>query len=197
MKIGYARVSTADQKLSLQEDALREAGCTEVFTDIVSGLKQERPGFDRMMTYVRPGDHIVVYKLDRLGRSMKHLIDTIKTLQSRDIGFSSIHETIDTTTSTGKLIFHIFSAMAEFETDLIRERTHAGLRAARARGKQGGRRFLLKDEEVKRLIEFLDDKKMTNKEISKLFNISPASIYVYKNRYEERQNRMKDEHRKL
>lgn len=183
MKIGYARVSTPDQKLSLQEDALREAGCSEIFTDIVSGLKQARPGFDRMMSYIRPGDTMVVWKLDRLGRSMKHLIETIKTLHSRDIGFTSLQETIDTNTSTGKLIFHVFSAIAEFETDLIRERTHAGLRSARARGRQGGRRFKLEDKQVKRMIELYDEKNMSLKEICTLFNISQPGFYVYRNRY--------------
>lgn len=183
MKIGYARVSTADQQLSLQEDALREAGCTEIFTDIVSGLKEIRPGFDKLMTYIRPGDTLMVWKLDRLGRSMKHLIDIIQTLNSRGIAFTSLQETIDTSTSTGKLIFHVFSAMAEFETDLIRERTHAGLRAARARGKEGGRRSKLKDHEVKRMIEIYDDKKMSMKEITKLFGISVPGFYVYRNRY--------------
>jgi DNA invertase Pin-like site-specific DNA recombinase len=187
MKIGYARVSTADQQLSLQEDALREAGCIEIYTDIVSGLKEIRPGFDKMMAYIRPGDTVVVWKLDRLGRSMRHLIDIIQTLQSREIAFTSLQEAIDTSTSTGKLIFHVFSAMAEFETDLIRERTHAGLRAARARGKEGGRRSKLKDHEVKRMIELYDDKKMSMKEITKLFGISVPGFYVYRNRYIEAQ----------
>jgi DNA invertase Pin-like site-specific DNA recombinase len=139
MLIGYARVSTADQTLALQQDALQEAGCDKVFTDTASGSKQERAGLEDALSHVRKGDTLVVWRLDRLGRSLRHLIDTITDLSQRGIGFRSITENIDTTSSGGKLVFHIFGALAEFERDIIRERTNAGLQAARARGRLGGR----------------------------------------------------------
>src|SRR6202045_102196 len=139
MLIGYARVSTSDQTLNLQKDALEHIGCSQIFTDTISGATTERHGLDAALSYVREGDTLVVWRLDRLGRSLKHLIETITTLNNRKIGFKSITENIDTTTSGGKLIFHIFGALAEFERDLIRERTNAGLEAARARGRLGGR----------------------------------------------------------
>src|SRR5512144_550949 len=139
MLIGYARVSTTDQTLDLQKDALEKAGCSKIFTDTASGAKAERIGLDEALNYVRSGDTLVVWKLDRLGRSLPHLIETITGLNNRGVGFKSITEAIDTTTSGGKLIFHIFGALAEFERDIIRERTQAGLTAARARGRKGGR----------------------------------------------------------
>src|SRR5512142_760064 len=139
MFIGYARISTADQTINLQKDALQQAGCSRIFTDTASGAKAERKGLDEALDYVRAGDTLVVWRLDRLGRSLRHLIETITGLASRGIGFKSITESIDTTTSGGKLIFHIFGALAEFERDIIRERTQAGLTAARARGRKGGR----------------------------------------------------------
>jgi DNA invertase Pin-like site-specific DNA recombinase len=127
MLIGYARVSTSDQTLDLQKDAMHQAGCDRIFTDTASGAKAERIGLDEALNYVRPGDTLVVWRLDRLGRSLNHLIETITGLNNRHIGFKSITENIDTTTSGGKLIFHIFGALAEFERDIIRERTQAGL----------------------------------------------------------------------
>src|SRR5689334_1771038 len=139
MLIGYARVSTQEQTLDLQQDALQKIGCTKIFNDTASGAKAERKGLEEALAYVREGDTLVVWRLDRLGRSLKHLIDTITILNNRNIGFKSITENIDTTTSGGKLIFHIFGALAEFERDIIRERTNAGLQAARARGRLGGR----------------------------------------------------------
>jgi DNA invertase Pin-like site-specific DNA recombinase len=139
MLIGYARVSTANQTLDLQKDALEKAGCSKIFTDIASGAKAERTGLDEALNYIRQGDTIVVWRLDRLGRSLKHLIETITGLNNLGIGFKSITENIDTTTSGGKLIFHIFGALAEFERDIIRERTQAGLQAACTRGRKGGR----------------------------------------------------------
>lgn len=139
MLIGYARVSTIEQTLDLQQDALRKAGCEQVFTDRISGAKSERPGLRQALDFVRSGDILVVWKLDRLGRSLKQLIEIVSELQKRDIGFRSLTENIDTTSPGGKLIFHIFGSLAEFERDLIRERTLAGLAAARARGRRGGR----------------------------------------------------------
>ncbi len=139
MLIGYARVSTQDQTLDLQKDALEKIGCSKIFTDTASGATTERKGLEEALSYVREGDTLVVWRLDRLGRSLQHLIETITKLNNRKIGFKSITENIDTTTSGGKLIFHIFGALAEFERDIIRERTLAGLQAARARGRLGGK----------------------------------------------------------
>jgi DNA invertase Pin-like site-specific DNA recombinase len=136
MLIGYARVSTHDQTLNLQQDSLQKAGCTRIFTDTASGAKTERKGLEEALHYVRSGDSLVVWRLDRLGCSLPHLIATMTMLEERGIGFKSLTENIDTTTSGGKLIFHIFDALAEFERNLIRERTQAGLTAARARGKK-------------------------------------------------------------
>ena len=139
MRIGYARVSTADQNPDLQEDALQKAGCEKIFRDVASGAVDSRRGLAEAIDYARDGDTLVVWKLDRLGRSLKHLIETVNGLAARKIGFQSLRESMDTTTSGGKLIFHVFGALAEFERELIRERTQAGLRAARARGRNGGR----------------------------------------------------------
>ncbi len=139
MLLGYARVSTLEQTLALQQDALTQAGCERTFTDTASGSQDVRPGLTEALDFARPGDTLVVWRLDRLGRSLRHLIDTVALLQERGIGFKSLQEQIDTTTSGGKLVFHVFGALAEFERDLIRERTQAGLLAARARGRLGGR----------------------------------------------------------
>ncbi len=145
MDIGYARVSTGEQTLDLQLDALSNAGCGKVFTETASGTKTDRPVVEEVLAYARAGDTLVVWRLDRLGRSLPHLIETVATLRDRGIGFRSLTEQIDTTTPGGKLIFHVFGALAEFERDLIRERTHAGLAAARARGRLGGRPRKLAD----------------------------------------------------
>jgi DNA invertase Pin-like site-specific DNA recombinase len=139
MLIGYARVSTQDQTLNLQKDALEKAGCQKIFTDIASGVKQEREGLEEALSHTREGDTLVVWRLDRLGRSITHLIQTVQGLGKRGVGFRSLTENIDTTTSGGKFVFHIFGALAELERDIIRERTQAGLAAARSRGRSGGR----------------------------------------------------------
>jgi DNA invertase Pin-like site-specific DNA recombinase len=136
MLIGYARVSTHDQTLVLQQDALKKAACSKIFTDTASGAKTERKGLEEALSYVRKGDTLVVWRLDRLGRSLPHLISTMTDLEEQGIGFKSLTENIDTTTSGGELIFHIFGALAEFERNLIRERTQAGLTAARERTKR-------------------------------------------------------------
>lgn len=138
MKIGYARVSTEDQTLNLQLDALHAAGCEKICRDVMSGAKAERPGLSQALDQLRAGDVLVVWRLDRLGRTLTNLIALLNDLQARGIGFQSLTESIDTTTPGGKLIFHVFGALAEFERDLIRERTRAGLAAARARGRNGG-----------------------------------------------------------
>src|SRR3989440_5348437 len=158
MLVGYARVSTSEQTLNLQRDALEHIGCSKIFTDTASGAKAERNGLDAALSYVREGDTLVVWRLDRLGRSLKHLIETITKLNNRKIGFKSITENIDTTTSGGKLIFHIFGALAEFERDIIRERTHAGLQAARARGRKGGRPKALTSKTVQMAQQLYNDK---------------------------------------
>jgi DNA invertase Pin-like site-specific DNA recombinase len=182
MLIGYARVSTADQTLDLQKDALTKAGCERIFTDTASGAKQERVGFDEALAYVRKGDTLVVWRLDRLGRSLPHLIETITGLENRGIGFKSITESIDTTTSGGKLVFHIFGALAEFERDIIKERTQAGLSAARARGRKGGRPKALTPQKAQQAKTLYNDKTNTIDEICRTLNISRATLYRYINK---------------
>jgi DNA invertase Pin-like site-specific DNA recombinase len=182
MNIGYARVSTQDQTLNLQKDALEKIGCTKIFTDVISGSKAERNGLDEALEYVRESDTLVVWRLDRLGRSLKHLIETITELNNRKIGFKSIQENIDTTTSGGKLVFHIFGALAEFERDIIRERTQAELQAARARGRKGGRPKAKALNTAKKIIlaqSLYNDKNNTIDEICKTLNISRATLYRY------------------
>jgi DNA invertase Pin-like site-specific DNA recombinase len=179
MLIGYARVSTQDQTLNLQKDALKNIGCTKIFTDTVSGAKAERKGLEEALNYVREGDILVVWRLDRLGRSLKHLIETITELNNRKIGFKSLTENIDTTTSGGKLVFHIFGALAEFERDIIRERTQAGLKAARARGRKGGRPKILSGEKAKMAKKLYADKTNAINDICKTLNISRTTLYRY------------------
>lgn len=148
--IGYARVSTAEQSLALQRDALAGAGCEMVFEDQVSGSKAERPGLAEVLAHLRRGDALVVWKLDRLGRSLAHLIETVRGLETRGVGFRSLTEGIDTTTPGGTLVFHLFGALAQFERDLIRERTNAGLKAAEARGRKGGRKPVVTPDKLAR-----------------------------------------------
>jgi DNA invertase Pin-like site-specific DNA recombinase len=180
MLIGYARVSTTEQILSLQQDALQRAGCTKIFTDTASGSIAERHGLEEAISQLRPGDALVVWRLDRLGRSLRHLIETITDLHTRGIGFKSLTEQIDTTTSGGKLIFHIFGALAEFERDIIRERTQAGLQAARARGRQGGRPKLPGNaRKVVLARKLYEEQQMTVKDICRDLNISRMTLYRY------------------
>jgi len=182
MLIGYERVSTQDQTLNLQKDALEKIGCTKIFTDTISGAATERKGLEEALTYLREGDTLVVWRLDRLGCSLKHLIDTISILNHRNIGFKSITENIDTTTSGGKLIFHVFGALAEFERDLIRERTQAGLQAARARGRFGGRPKAESLNTPKKLAMaqvLYNDKSNSIADICKTLHVSRATLYRY------------------
>jgi DNA invertase Pin-like site-specific DNA recombinase len=176
MLIGYARVSTYEQTLNLQQDALTKAGCTKIFTDTASGAKSERKGLDEALSYVRKGDTLVVWRLDRLGRSLPHLISTMTDLVERGIGFKSLTENIDTTTSGGKLIFHIFGALAEFERNLISERTTAGLTAARERGRIGGRPKALTPRQIQIAQALYDDPKNSIKEICRTLKISKATF---------------------
>lgn len=179
MKVGYARVSTHEQNLSLQKDALKQAGCGKIFDDHVSGAKAERPGLQEAKEYVREGDTLVVWRLDRLGRSLKHLIETVTALEERGVGFQSLQESIDTTTSGGRLVFHIFGALAEFERNLIRERTRAGLAAARARGRKGGRPKALDEKKRHLLYQLYDERKRTVNEMSDILDVSRSTLYAY------------------
>src|SRR5215211_175936 len=178
MDIGYARVSTGEQTLNLQLDALNAAGCGTIYQETASGAKADRPLLEDVLSYLRKGDTLVVWRLDRLGRSLEHLIDVVAALAERGIGFRSLTEQIDTTTSGGKLIFHVFGALAEFERDLIRERTHAGLAAARARGRLGGRPKKLTDAKQLELARALYDGDQTDiATICATLGISRATLY--------------------
>src|SRR5260221_5896798 len=179
MLIGYARVSTQDQTLDLQTDALKQAGCEKLFTDMTSGAKSERPGLQDAMNQLRAGDTLVVWRLDRLGRTLKHLIATIAELSDKGIGFRSLQESMDTTTSGGRLIFHIFGSLAEFEREVIKERTIAGLQAARARGRLGGRPKLqsLDPKKVALARKLYEDGNMPVQEICDTLHIGKATLY--------------------
>lgn len=178
--IGYARVSTFEQILDLQRDALDAAGYKKVFTDTASGGRSDRPGLMQALDYVREGDVLIIWRLDRLGRSLKYLIELITQLNERGIGFKSLTEQIDTTTSGGKLIFHVFGALAEFERDVIRERTQAGLAAARARGRMAGRPKKLGTGGTVAMAQALyDDKTHSIADICKTLGISRTTLYRY------------------
>jgi DNA invertase Pin-like site-specific DNA recombinase len=179
MLVGYARVSTQEQTLDLQKDALEKIGCIKIFSDVVSGAKAERKGLQEALEYVREGETLVVWRLDRLGRSLKHLIETITRLNNRKIGFKSITENIDTTTSGGKLVFHIFGALAEFERDIIKDRTKAGLNAARARGRLGGRPKVKTLDTPKKIAlaqSLYENRDNTIDEICKTLNVSSRAF---------------------
>lgn len=177
MKIGYARVSTDTQNLDLQIDALRAAGCDRIFTDRLSGSLANRPGLDDLLDRVRPGDTLVVWRLDRLGRSLRHLIETVEKLQAQEVAFISLTESIDTTTSGGKLIFHLFGAFAEFERNILRERTQAGLAAARARGKKGGRKQTISQKKLQTAEILAESSQQSIKEICQSLGISRSTYY--------------------
>ncbi|MEM8777987.1 MAG: recombinase family protein [Cyanobacteria bacterium P01_G01_bin.49] len=179
MLIGYARISTDDQNLSLQLDALKQAGCEKIYSDRISGAKTLRPGLGLALEVARTGDVLVVWRLDRLGRSLKDLIETMETLDKRGIGLSSLQESITTTNNSGKLIFHLFGALAEFERNLIRERTSAGLAAARARGHRGGRPKALDPAKRQLAVKLYTEKQHTIIEICKLMGISKPTLYNY------------------
>lgn len=179
MHIGYARVSTYDQHLDLQQDALKQAGCEKVIVDQISGTVTARPGLEKIREQLRQGDTLVVWRLDRLGRSIKDLIDWMSWLEQEGIGFLSLQEAINTNTPSGKLTFHIFAALAEFERQLIQERTQAGLQAARARGKLGGRRKSLDADKRSRTVQLYWEKQLTVKEICEMMKISKPTLYAY------------------
>lgn len=186
MLIGYARVSTVDQNLNLQRDALKKAGVEpdRIYEEYVSGTKDNRPELTSCLRSLREDDTLVVWRLDRLGRSLPHLIKTINELKERNIGFKSLNEQIDTTTAGGILIFHLFGAVAQFERDLVSERTKAGLKAARDRGKRGGRPAKLKPKDVRMIKQLLKDKTVTKGDIAKRFGVSRATVHreLLKNR---------------
>ncbi len=179
MKIGYMRVSTFDQNLDLQEDALKKEGCEKIFSDKISGAlsKDSRLGLKEALEFLRKNDTLVVYKLDRLGRSLKDLIEIVNDLGEKEIGFKSLSESIDTTTANGKLIFHIFGAISEFERDLIRERTKSGLEAARARGRKGGRPKKINSEMIKMAKKLHSDKSLKIKDILETLKVKRATFY--------------------
>lgn len=177
MIVGYARVSTMDQNLELQRDALRRAGCERVYEDHASGSATERPGWAQVSEVLRDGDTLVVWRLDRLGRSLKHLIDTVNDLEARGVGFKSVTENIDTTTPGGRLVFHVFGALAEFERELIRERTRAGLAAARARGRRGGRPRKLNAKQVAFARRLLRDPSQSVTEVAESLGVARSTLY--------------------
>lgn len=179
MLVGYARVSTRDQNYELQLDALEAAGCSKIFEEKLSGAQRDRPELKAALDYVRPGDTLVVWKLDRLARSLKQLIETVETLSEREIGFRSLTESIDTTSSGGRLIFHIFGALAEFERSIIRERTTAGLTAARARGRVGGRPPALSESDICVAQTLLKDGDLTVAEIAERLHVAPSTLYKH------------------
>lgn len=179
--VGYARVSTADQELHSQVDQLKAAGCEHVFTDTASGAKTDRPGLDECLESLAEGDTLVVWRLDRLGRSMPHLVQVVSDLAERGVAFKSLSDgAIDTTTPSGQLVFHIFAALAQFERELIRERTKAGLAAARARGRRGGRRPVSPSDPKVRMAKAMhQDDSMAVDEICSTLGISRATFYRY------------------
>lgn len=179
MRIGYARVSTPDQSLDLQKDALAAAGCDKVFTDVASGKSAARPGLDRAREQLREGDVFVVWRLDRLGRSLRHLIDSLTAFEAAGVGFLSLTEAIDTTTAGGRLIFHLFASLAEFERNLIRDRTQAGLAAARARGRNGGRPKALAAAQQALAVDLYRQRRHTIAEICTAVGVSRPTLYAY------------------
>lgn len=178
MFVGYARVSTVDQSLEMQLEALEKAGCTKTFSDVMSGTKGDRPQLLEALSYLRPGDTLVVWRLDRLCRNLKDLLQIAETLEQQGIGFNSLTETIDTNTAGGKLIFHLFGALAEFERNLIRERTMAGLASARARGRKGGRPKI-NQKKIQLALHLGATTNKTIEEICELTGVTRASYYHY------------------
>lgn len=178
MKFGYARISTKSQELNLQIDALKAAGCDEITTEVMTGTNNDRPARQALIEKLRPGDVVTVWRLDRFGRSMPDLIEKITALNNNGVEFVSLQESIDTTTATGKLIFHLFASLSEFERNLISERTKAGLAAARARGKYGGRKRSMTDQEVLAAKQLLAvNNPLSRVEIAKMFNVSRSTLY--------------------
>ncbi len=179
MLIGYARVSTFDQNLDLQIDALKKAGCEKIYTDQLSGAKADRPGLVEALAFARKGDTVVVWRLDRLGRSLRHLILTVEEMQGRGIALKSLQDSIDTATAAGQLQFHMIAALAQFERSLIQERTNAGLVAARARGRLGGRPKKLTPEQIEMAASLMKDKHVSVKKICETLRVGRTTLYTY------------------
>lgn len=176
--IGYARVSTADQSLDMQIDSLKKAGCHQVFTDVASAVKSVRPGLEKALAYLREGDTLVVWKIDRLGRSLAHLVQTVDQLRERGVAFRSLTDAgLDTTTRNGKLLFNLFATLAEFERDLIRERTKAGLATAAAKGRRGGRRPVITSPKLERALRLIKDKNLTVREAAAVIGVGKTALY--------------------
>lgn len=177
IKIGYARVSTTDQTLNMQVDALKAAGCVQIYEEKVSGKQADRPELAHALKALRDGDTLVVWRLDRLGRSLPHLIEIVASVESLGASFESITEKIDTGSATGKLVFHLFSALAEFERNLISERTKEGLNAARRRGSKGGRKPVLDPKAVQQVRTLMADRSTSPADICKQFKVSKSTLY--------------------
>ena len=179
MLIGYCRISTSDQNLSLQKDELKKFGCSKIYEDVASGAKAARTGLEAAIDFAREGDTLVIWKLDRLGRSLRDLIEIVNRLEQSGVSFVCITQNIDTRTPNGKLFFHIFGALAEYERELIRERTKAGLTAARARGRKGGRKPALTEEQIEQARAMMNNPKLKIKSILKTLGVSKATLYKY------------------
>jgi DNA invertase Pin-like site-specific DNA recombinase len=177
MKVGYARISTESQNLDLQKDALAKQGCEKIFVDVASGANDSREGLKEALEFVRPGDTLTVWRLDRLGRSLQHLIETVNSLGQRGVGFSSVQENLDTSSSSGRLLFHLIAALAQFERDLIKDRTFAGLKAARERGRIGGRPQKLNQGDIDLLKRLVADKSVPISDVCRRFEISKTTLY--------------------
>ncbi len=178
-RLGYARVSTDDQNLDLQRDALQRAGCHRVYEERASGKSADRPQLDECLADLRPGDTLIVWRLDRLGRSLPDLVRIVGDLEQRGVGFESLAEHIETSSATGKLVFHVFAALAEFERNLIRERTRAGLDAARARGRTGGRKPKIGDKERREIRALYDAKTVPVSDIARRYGVSRTTLYKH------------------
>lgn len=183
MKIGYARVSTKDQEAALQIDALKKAGCIKIYEEKISAVAKERPEWEACRKSLRKGDTLVIWRLDRLGRSLKHLVEVVKDLEDEGIALESLTEKIDTSSASGKLIFHIFGALAEFERNLIVERTRAGLAAARARGRKGGRKVKMDKQATRKAVAMLKDPIITKTEVAAHFEVSRPTLNAALKRY--------------
>ena len=178
-KIGYARVSTDDQHLDLQRDALARVGCRDIYEEKISGKQADRPALGQCLRALRPGDTLVVWRLDRLGRSLPDLVRIVGELEGRGVGFESLTEKIDTTSATGRLVFHVFAALAEFERNLIRERTRAGLEAARARGRNGGRPPKLDVRQIREIRQLLKDPAVRVTDVAQRYGVSRTTLYKH------------------
>jgi DNA invertase Pin-like site-specific DNA recombinase len=178
-KIGYARVSTHEQNLAAQLDALKKAGCFEIYQEKLSGKNTQRPELQQCLRALRPGDTLIVWRLDRLARSLSDLVNLIAALERRGIVFESLQDKIETSSAAGKLIFHVFAALAEFERNLIRERTYAGLAAARARGRKGGRKPSLDAQQIKEIRALLRDPSIRAIDIAKRYGIARSTLYKH------------------